>query len=97
MIARDFTANDVNTILTMPEVEYIKTLLSLVNLTDREFEIINLYYLKGLKDSEIAEHFGIDTRQVSAIKKKAKNKMFQVWKNNTMAIAFSNLYTQNNS
>lgn len=94
---QQFTISDVNIILTMPEIEYIKTLLSLVNLTDRELEIINLYYLKGLKDIEIAEHFGIDARQVSAIKKKAKLKMFQAWKNNTMAIAFSNLYNQNNS
>lgn len=97
MSMREFEDSDVNTILKMPEIEYINTLLALVNLTDREKEIINSYYFKGLKDSEIAEHFGLDTRQVSAIKKIAKNKMLKVWKNNTLAIALSNLYNKNNS
>lgn len=88
----DFSIADVNIILNMPEIEYINTLLSLVNLTDKEKEIINLYYLNGLKDIEIADKYGIDPRQVSAIKKKAKEKMHSVWKYNSMAIAFANLH-----
>ncbi len=94
---REFTLSDVNIILNMPEKEYIDTLLSLVNLTDKERETIDMYYFKGLRDIDIAENHGIDPRQVSAIKKKAKLKMYQVWKYNAMAmaIAFSNLYTQN--
>ena len=79
----------------MPEMEYIKTLLSLVNLTDREKNIITLYYFNGFKDSEIAEKYAIDIRQVSAIKQKAKNKIFQVWRYNSIAIAFANLYKNN--
>ena len=91
MKSKEFTISDVNVILNMPEKEYTNTLLSLVNLTDKERVIIDMYYFKGLRD------IGIDPRQVSAIKKKAKLKMYQVWKYNAMAIAFSNLYTQNNS
>lgn len=64
----DFNIRDVNIILNMPEIEYIKTLVSLVNLTDKEKDIITLYYFNGLKDNEIAEKYGIDTRRVSAIK-----------------------------
>ena len=97
MKSKEFTISDVNVILNMPEKEYTNTLLSLVNLTDKERVIIDMYYFKGLRDIDIAENHGIDPRQVSAIKKKAKLKMYQVWKYNAMAIAFSNLYTQNNS
>lgn len=97
MKVKEFALSDVNIILNMPEKEYIDTLLSLVNLTDKERETIDMYYFKGLRDIDIAEKHGIDPRQVSAIKKKAKLKMYQVWKYNAMAIAFSNLYTQNNS
>ena len=97
MKQKEFSLSDVNIILSMPEKEYTNTLLSLVNLTDKERATIDMYYFKGLRDIDIAENFGLDPRQISAIKKKAKLKMYQVWKYNAMAIAFSNLYTQNNS
>lgn len=57
----NFNINDVNIILNMPEIEYIKTLLSLVNLTDKEKDIITLYYFNGLKEIEIADKYGVDT------------------------------------
>ena len=91
----NFNINDVNIILNMPEIEYIKTLLSLVNLTDKEKDIITLYYFNGLKEIEIADKYGVDTRRVSAIKQKAKSKMLSVWKYNSMVIAFANLYKNN--
>ena len=38
---KEFTLSDVNVILNMPEKEYTNTLLSLVNLTDKERETID--------------------------------------------------------
>ena len=55
---KEFTLSDVNIILNMPEKEYIDTLLSLVNLTDKERETIDMYYFKGLRDIDIAEKHG---------------------------------------
>lgn len=53
MKSKEFTISDVNVILNMPEKEYTNTLLSLVNLTDKERVIIDMYYFKGLRDIDI--------------------------------------------
>lgn len=51
---------------------------SLLNLTEREREIIILRYFKGKTQTEISEHIGVSQVQVSRIEKKALLKMRSV-------------------
>ena len=51
---------------------------SLLNLTDREREIIILRYFRGKTQTEISEHIGVSQVQVSRIEKKALLKMRSV-------------------
>ena len=44
-------------------------------LTQRERKIINLYYLEGYKDKEIATFYGITQQVVNRLRKKGINKL----------------------
>lgn len=44
-------------------------------LTEREKKIINLYYLEGYKDQEIAKFYGLTQQAINYIKKKGINKL----------------------
>ena len=47
-------------------------------LTQRERKIINLYYLEGYKDEEIARFYGISQQAVNKSRKKGINKLILV-------------------
>lgn len=55
---------------------------SLLNLTDREREIIILRYFKGKTQTDISEHIGVSQVQISRIEKKALLKMRSVIEDN---------------
>ena len=44
-------------------------------LTKREKKIINLYYLEGYKDEEIANIYGVTRQAINYIRKKGINKL----------------------
>jgi RNA polymerase sigma factor (sigma-70 family) len=44
-------------------------------LTKREKNIINLYYLEGYKDEEIASFYGLTQQAINYIRKKGINKL----------------------
>ena len=44
-------------------------------LTKREKNIINLYYLEGYKDKEIATFYGITQQVINRLRKKGINKL----------------------
>ena len=44
-------------------------------LTKREKNIINLYYLEGYKDEEIANFYGLTRQAINYIRKKGINKL----------------------
>lgn len=44
-------------------------------LTEREKKIINLYYLEGYKDEEIALHYGVTRENIYKIRKNGLNKL----------------------
>lgn len=44
-------------------------------LTKREKNIINLYYLEGYKDEEIATFYGLTQQAINYIRKKGINKL----------------------
>ena len=44
-------------------------------LTKRERNIINLYYLEGYKDKEIATFYGITQQVINRLRKKGINKL----------------------
>jgi len=44
-------------------------------LTKREKKVLNLYYLEGYKDEEIAAFYGITQQAINYIKKKGINKL----------------------
>ena len=44
-------------------------------LTKRERKIINLYYLDGYKDEEIANFYGLTRQAINYIRKKGINKL----------------------
>ena len=48
-------------------------------LTQRERKIINLYYLEGYKDEEIARFYGISQQAVNKSRKKGINKLMLVF------------------
>jgi RNA polymerase sigma factor for flagellar operon FliA len=48
-------------------------------LTKRERKIINLYYLEGYKDEEIARFYGISQQAVNKSRKKGINKLMLVF------------------
>lgn len=48
-------------------------------LTQRESKIINLYYLEGYKDEEIARFYGISQQAVNKSRKKGINKLMLVF------------------
>ena len=48
-------------------------------LTKREKKIINLYYLEGYKDEEIARFYGISQQAVNKSRKKGINKLMLVF------------------
>jgi len=47
-------------------------------LTKREKKVINLYYLEGYKDEEIARFYGISQQAVNKSRKKGINKLIFV-------------------
>jgi RNA polymerase sigma factor for flagellar operon FliA len=47
-------------------------------LTKREKKVINLYYLEGYKDEEIAKFYGISQQAVNKSRKKGINKLIFV-------------------
>ena len=44
-------------------------------LTKRERKVINLYYLEGYKDEEIAAFYGITQQVINRLRKKGINKL----------------------
>ena len=50
-----------------------------VRLTKREKKVINLYYLEGYKDEEIARFCGISQQAVNKSRKKGINKLILVF------------------
>ena len=44
-------------------------------LTKRERKIINLYYLEGYKDEEIADFYGITQQVINRLRRKGINKL----------------------
>ena len=44
-------------------------------LTKRERKVINLYYLEGYKDEEIANFYGLTRQAINYIRKKGINKL----------------------
>jgi len=44
-------------------------------LTKREKKVINLYYLEGYKDKEIATFYGITQQVINRLRKKGINKL----------------------
>jgi RNA polymerase sigma factor for flagellar operon FliA len=44
-------------------------------LTKRERKVINLYYLEGYKDKEIATFYGITQQVINRLRKKGINKL----------------------
>ena len=45
------------------------------HLTKRERKVINLYYLQGYKDKEIATFYGITQQVINRLRKKGINKL----------------------
>jgi len=52
-----------------------KTLLYVLDLNERERDVINLYFGEGLRSVEIAEHFGLSEPRISQIKRVALKKL----------------------
>ena len=46
-----------------------------IRLTKREKNIINLYYLEGYKDEEIAAFYGITQQVINRLRRKGINKL----------------------
>ena len=49
------------------------------HLTKREKKVINLYYLEGYKDEEIAKFYGVSQQAVNKSRKKGINKLMLVF------------------
>jgi len=75
------TNEQLRRIFNIPERDLLCFLLSKVNLTEKEKEVIDNCLLKGYTEEYTAEEMNMSRNGVQKIKKKAYEKLNKVWEN----------------
>ncbi len=75
------TKDQIRKIFNIPERDLLCFLLSKINLTEKEKEVVENYYAKGYTEEETAEIMDMSKNGVQKIKKKAYDKIVKVWQN----------------
>lgn len=70
---------DIKSILRCPYKDILEYLLSIVNLTEKERELINEVDIKGYTEEHTAECLGVSPRHVQQQRQKAYKKLSKVW------------------
>ncbi len=73
---------DIKSILRCPYKDILEYLLSTVNLTDKELELIQEVDIKGYTEEHTAECLNVSPRYVQHQRAKAYKKLDKVWNNN---------------
>lgn len=76
------TTEEAKNILHTPDRSVALAVLSYVNLTDREAELLMLRHLHGLTQDQVAGYFDVESRTIQRWESEALGKCAVVWDNN---------------
>lgn len=75
------TREQIRKIFNIPEKDLLCFLLSKINLTEKEKEVVDNYFTKGYTEEQTAEIMEMSKNGVQNIKKRAYDKIVRVWEN----------------
>lgn len=78
------TNEEIRKVFNIPEKKLLLLILQDVNLKDKELEILELYFLHGKTEEQVAEDLGLSRNGLQNIKKRAVEKIKKVWTNDSI-------------
>ena len=75
------TREQIRKIFNIPEKDLLCFLLSKINLTEKEKEVVDNYFTKGYTEEQTAEIMNLSVTGMKNIKKRAYEKIVKSWEN----------------